>query len=94
MEEGLRQRIATLQAPTALQVLVTLGCTLCPELVTAAQRIAAENPHVTAEVYDIRHFEALRQRHQVMSVPCLVVNGEAVSVGKKSLEQVLTRLGV
>lgn len=94
MEEGLRQRIATLQAPTALQVLVTLGCTLCPELVTAAQRIAAENPHVTAEVYDIRHFEALRQRHQVMSVPCLVVNGEAVSFGKKSLEQVLTLLGV
>lgn len=93
-EESLRQRIAALQAPTALQVLVTLSCTLCPELVTAAQRIAAENPHVTAEVYDIRHFEALRQQHQVMSVPCLVVNGEAVSFGKKSLEQVLTLLGV
>jgi len=57
--------------------------------VTAAQRIAAESPFVSAEVYDIRHFEELKNRYQVMSVPCLVINDENVSFGKKNLRQVL-----
>ncbi|MBP3305086.1 MAG: FAD-dependent oxidoreductase [Oscillospiraceae bacterium] len=73
-----------------IKVLVTLSCGMCPELVTAAQKIAAENPNVTAEVYDVIHFPALRQRYNVMSVPCLVVNDtETVSFGKKNIRQLL-----
>ena len=75
-----------------MQVLVSLSCTMCPELVTAAQRIAALNGQVTAEVYDLNHFPALRDKYNVMSVPCLVVNdGETVTFGKKNLRQ-LTEL--
>jgi thioredoxin reductase (NADPH) len=44
---------------------------MCPDLVKAAQRIAAENPLITAQVYDIHHFEQLKNRYNVMSVPCL-----------------------
>ena len=54
-----------------------------------AQRIAAENPNITAEVYDIRHFEELKNRFQIMSVPCLVVGDETVTFGKKNMEQLL-----
>ena len=51
---------------------------------TAAQRIAAENPNITAQVYDLNHFPDLREKYQVMSVPCLVVNsGEAGLLGKR-----------
>ena len=62
---------------------------MCPDLVVSAQRIAAENPNVTAHVYDIRHFENLKNRYNVMSVPCFVVNDEKVSFGKKNMGQVL-----
>ena len=55
----------------------------------AAQRIAAENPNVTAHVYDVRHFEDLRNQYNVMSVPCLVINNKLVSTGKKNISQVL-----
>ena len=73
-----------------MKILVSLSCTMCPELVTAAQRIAAENPFVTAEVYDLNHFPALKGRYQVMSVPCLVINdGEKVVFGKKNVGQVV-----
>lgn len=89
LDEETRRQIAAVTEPVELTLLVTLSCTMCPELVQAAQRIAAESPHVTAEVYDIRHFEALRQRYQVLSVPCLVVNGERTVFGKKTLRQVL-----
>ena len=78
---------------TDLKVLVSLSCTMCPELVTAAQRIAVENPEVSARVYDLNHFPGLRERYRVMSVPCLVVNdGEMVSFGKKNVRQLLELL--
>ena len=85
-EETLR-RVRSLPA-VKMQILVSLSCTMCPELVTAAQRVAAENPLVTAEVYDLNHFPRLRERYHVMSVPCLAVNdGEKVAFGKKDIRQ-------
>lgn len=90
------QTEAALQAidrPTELQVLVSLSCTMCPELVTAAQRMAAANPHITAQAYDLNHFPALRDKYHVMSVPCLVVDqGRQVTFGKKSIQQLLDLL--
>ena len=72
-----------------MKVLVSLSCTMCPELVAAAQRIAAANPQVTADVYDLNHFPALREKYQVMSVPCLVVDDEKLSFSKKNVHQLL-----
>lgn len=72
-----------------MKVLVSLSCTMCPELVAAAQRIAAANPQVTADVYDLNHFPALREKYQVMSVPCLVVDDEKLSFSKKKVHQLL-----
>ena len=91
LDEDVRAAIAALGRKD-LKVLVSLSCTMCPELVTAAQRIAALNGQVTAEVYDLNHFPALRDKYNVMSVPCLVINdGETVTFGKKNLRQ-LTEL--
>ena len=89
IDEQDKADIARITRSMEIQVLVTLSCTMCPELVTAAQKIAAENPNVTAEIYDVNHFLKLREQYHVMSVPCLVVDGEAVSFGKKNLRQVL-----
>ena len=73
-----------------VKVLVSLSCTMCPELVTAAQRIAAEHPGISAEVYDINHFPALREKYNVMSVPCLIIDdGAKVSFGKKNIRQLV-----
>ena len=89
LDETTRQQIAAITNATDMKILVTLSCTMCPDLVVAAQRIAAENPNVTAHVYDIRHFENLKNQYNVMSVPCLVINNEKVSFGKKNMGQVL-----
>lgn len=89
LDETTRQQIAAITGKTDMKILVTLSCTMCPDLVVAAQRIAAENPNVTAHVYDIRHFENLKNQYNVMSVPCLVINEDKVSFGKKTIQQVL-----
>ena len=86
-------RLKALEGPVRMKILVSLSCTMCPELVTAAQKIAAENPNVTAEVYDLNHFPDLRDTYRVMSVPCLVINdGEQVYFGKKNVGQLLDLL--
>lgn len=95
LDEESRAAIQSIQKPVDFQVLVSLSCTMCPELVTAAQRLAAENPNITTQVYDLNHFPDLRERYQVMSVPCLVVNGgEQVSFGKKNVRQLLELLNL
>ena len=94
LDPALRARIEAIDHPVKMDVLVSLSCTMCPELVTAAQRIASINPLVRAEVYDIRLYPDLKEAYNVMSVPCLVLdNGEAV-FGRRSMDSLLTLLGV
>lgn len=91
-----RQCIADIMRPVSLRVLVGLSCTMCPDVVVACQRMAADNPLVTANVYDVNRFPALRERYDVMSVPCLVIDdgtGERVSFGKKGLSEILALVG-
>ena len=92
LDEITRQQITAITNETNMKVLVTLSCTMCPDLVVAAQRIAAENPNVTAQVYDVRHFENLKDQYNVMSVPCLVINEEKVLFGKRNIQQILEQL--
>jgi len=92
LDEAAREQIGAITNKTDIKILVTLSCTMCPDLVVAAQRIAAENPNITAQVYDIRHFEGLKNRYNVMSVPCMVINDDKVSFGKKNVSQILEML--
>ena len=83
------ERINAISKPTDIKVLVSLSCTMCPDTVLAAQQIAAKNKNVTAEIYDIHHFEEIKKRYNVMSVPCILINDSDVSFGKKNIEELL-----
>jgi len=89
----MKERIRRLQGPVDLKILVTLSCNMCPDLVKAAQRIAVENPRITAEVYDLHHFEELKKKYKIMSVPGMVINDEQVTFGKKNVEEILNLIG-
>ncbi|PAU67415.1 FAD-dependent oxidoreductase [Bifidobacterium criceti] len=87
-----RARIEEIHEPVDIMLLVSLTCTMCPETVRAAQRIAALNPNVRAEAYDIAHYPELKERYDVMSVPCIVLTraGERhIDFGRKSVAQML-----
>ena len=89
IDEDTKRQIEAITEAVDIKILVTLSCTMCPDLVVATQRIAAENLNVTAHVYDIRHFEDLKNQYNIMSVPCMVVNDQDVVFGKKTMQQVL-----
>lgn len=89
LDENTAQKIAAIDKDIRMQIMVSLSCTMCPELVTAAQKIAAMNGGVKADVYDLNHFPQMKDKYQVMSVPCLIVNDEKPIFGKKNVEQLL-----
>ena len=89
MDEEIKKRISAVSRPVDMQIMVSLSCTMCPELVTAAQRIAAANPFIRAEVYDLNHFPERKEKYQVMSVPCLLIDQKPPVFGKKNIQQLL-----
>ena len=93
IDEDVAEAVSAIDHRVDLKVLVSLSCTMCPDLVIAAQKLASLNENVTAEVYDLNHFPEIKDQYQVMSVPCLVINdGEKISFGKKNIRQLLELL--
>lgn len=91
--DEIKSRIESIGVKTDIRILVSLTCTMCPELVLSAQRIASLNPNVSAEVFDINHFGELKEKYNVMSVPCMIINDGKPSFGKKNIEQILEIAG-
>lgn len=90
--EALQKRIDSIDTSKALTIAVSLSCTMCPDLVAAAERIAADNPNATVDVYDLAHYPELQKKWNIMSVPCLIVNDKDVHFGKKGGEGILDML--
>ncbi len=82
-------RIKAIDKKISIDLAVTLSCTNCPELVMAVQRIALLNDNITLDIYDLPHYEELKSKHNIMSVPCMIVNDEHVHFGKKNIAEVL-----
>ena len=82
-----RAKIEQISAPADVKVLMSLSCTMCPDVVAAVQRIAAARADVRADIYDIRYFPELKEKYKVMSVPCMIV-GEDLFFGKKNIDEV------
>ena len=81
--------IKQINKPTNIKVVVSLSCTMCPDVVMASQRIAIENNNVDAHVFDLAHFPELKEQYQIMSVPCMIINDQDVYFGKKDIQQVI-----
>ena len=87
VDDEIRNMIASIKEKVNIKILVSLSCTMCPETVMSAQRIASLNPEITAEMFDLAHFPALKEKYSVMSVPCVIINDSKVIFGKKDLKQ-------
>ena len=83
-----RTKIEQISAPTDVKVLMSLSCTMCPDVVAAVQRIAAERQDIRADIYDIRYFPEMKEKYSVMSVPCMIV-GEDLFFGKKNIDEII-----
>lgn len=89
IEEKLKSRVEKIDKEVNIKILISLSCTMCPDLVVASWKIASLNKKISVETFDINHFEDLKNKYKVMSVPCMVINNEKIFFGKKNIEQIL-----
>ena len=85
-------KLLSLDKKTNIKVAVSLSCHVCPEVVTAAQRIAIENPNIETEMLDLSNFKDIKDKHKIMSVPALIINDSKVYFGGKKLEDIVQLL--
>ena len=88
LRDETRAKMEQISAPADVKVLMSLSCTMCPDVVAAVQRIAAERTDIRADIYDIRYFPELKEKYSVMSVPCMIV-GEDLFFGKKNIDEII-----
>ena len=93
LDEDIRRAIEAIEHPVSMKLLGSLSCPMCPDLAIAAQRMASLNPKITAEAYDLAHFEQMKKQYTVMSVPCLVMGDDRITFGKKNIQQLMEFLG-
>ena len=83
------QRIHAISKKTDIKVLISLSCTMCPEVVVGTGKIASLNKNITASTVDVVLFPELKEKYNVMSVPCMIINDEVINFGKKNISQIL-----
>ena len=42
---------------------------------------------------DLQHYSDLKDKHDIMSVPAIIINDEDVLFGKKNIEELISYLG-
>lgn len=89
MDEGLRRRVEALKRSHTVQIMTTLSCTNCPDVVAGTQHIAAISDNISAWMYDLAKFPEYKERYSIMAVPCMVLDGEQTYFGKKSMEELV-----
>ena len=92
LDKATLKEIGKIQHPMYLQICVSLGCQHCAQLVSYAQRVAWENPLVTAHMIDANLYPDLVSRYQIARVPLMVVNEEKQFPGGKTMAELTTLL--
>lgn len=92
INEELLNKVIKIKKAKDIKVLMTMTCTMCPDVVVATGKIASLNKNVNASVIDISKHSEIKEKYNVMSVPCIVVDEEKVNFGKKSLEEIINLL--
>lgn len=84
--------IGKIKKPVNIQVCVSLACHHCAQLVMNAQRVAWENPLVTAHMIDANLYPQLVKQYQIQRVPLTVLNGDKTVPGGKTMAELTTLL--
>lgn len=73
------ERLQEVTSPLSLHVFVTATCPHCPRAVALANRMALQNPHITAITVQATEFYDLARKYRVSGVPKTVVsNGNEI----------------
>jgi len=86
LSEETKKKLASIENPVHIQVLVSLTCPHCPIVTSLAHQFAMESDLVKADIIDVGEFPHLGHKYSVMGVPKTVINEKTEFVGAISEE--------
>lgn len=89
IDQSLLKEIKAFDKKTNIKVVVSLSCTLCPDVVVASQRLAMENENIETEMVELSLFEDIKRKFRIMSVPAIIVNDDKIHFGAKKINEIL-----
>lgn len=81
--------LKTITKKTVIDVVVSLSCTKCPNLVIALSEILSHNKNIELNIHDIAYAPQLRDKYKIMSVPCTIIDGTSVVFGQKDTDELV-----
>jgi NADH-dependent peroxiredoxin subunit F len=81
LTEEMENLVGLINEPVRIQVMVTMTCPYCFQMVHTAHQFAFINDFIRAEMVDAVEFSTLSQRYDVSSVPKTVINETHSFVG-------------
>lgn len=92
LSEDIKSRVKKIDKKVNIKIAVSLSCSLCPQVVSGAQRIAVENENISAEMIDIMNFKEIKKKYSLMGVPALILNDKEISFGSQSIEDIILKI--
>ena len=96
LNDELISRITNLKGRINVDIVISLTCTKCPDLVMEFAKVLKEatnnNIDIDLNIYDIAFAEEKREKYSILSVPCIIINDDIVDFGKKDASEIVTLL--
>ena len=91
-DAALLERVAALDGDYRFEVVMSLSCHNCPDVVQAVNLMAVLNPRVQALTIDGALFQQEVEARGVLAVPAVFLNGELLGTGRMGLEEIVAKL--
>lgn len=92
LDDQIQQIVKNIQSPLKFEVIVSLSCHNCPDVVQALNQFAILNTHIETEMLDGGLYPELIEERNIQGVPTVFLNGELFANGKIDTAQLLDKL--
>lgn len=92
ISDGLAQQVRGLEGEFNFETFMSLSCQSCPDTVQALNLMSVLNPAIRHVAIDGALFQDEVETRGIMSVPTVLLNGEAFDTGRMTVEQIVARL--
>ncbi|KGP92644.1 NADH dehydrogenase [Pontibacillus chungwhensis BH030062] len=92
VDQSVIDQVKNIKGEYHFETYVSLSCHNCPDVVQAVNMMSVLNPGITHTMIDGAAFKEEAESKNVMAVPSLHLNGEFLSGGRMTLEEILDKI--
>jgi len=92
LDEGIQRQVAAIKQDLSFEIIISLDCHNCPDVVQTLNQFAVINPMISAEMIDGATHKAFVEEKGVQGVPTVFLNRKPFSNGKISASEILAKI--